>query len=74
MTRVHLTIQCATPTCQSRVTFQRDDHLPLTWTCPACEDALEEQRINAIAPIGPAPYNFDRPLFRVNFGGHRDNQ
>lgn len=46
MSRPTITFLCRTETCDSKLTVARDNELPLFWTCPICEQALEQQMLN----------------------------
>ena len=50
---------CRVRGCQSELVLRRDDHLPnpAEWMCPACEDALHEQQMDALSVT---PVNFPR--------------
>jgi hypothetical protein len=50
-TRHTMTVRCATETCANSLTLRYDDDdsfIPSRWTCPVCEDALEQQMVEEL--------------------------
>jgi hypothetical protein len=44
-----VTIECLNETCPNQLVLHGDDYMLKTWICPACEEALEHQRVLSLA-------------------------
>ena len=62
-TRNTILIECATDTCQNALALAYDSAWPKGWLCPACEDHLHEQHMEAMSQRENAP-GLDRPIKR----------
>lgn len=54
-------IDCATDTCWSFLMIERDSRLPQYWLCPACEDHILEQQIEAQSLVHDARQHETQP-------------
>jgi hypothetical protein len=47
--RESVVIPCREPGCENVIVLRYDSPLPRVWTCPVCEDRLEQQMVDELA-------------------------